>query len=426
MKYLKIKNDGNIEVDALHLLGASSKRNELNKIGQFGSGNKYALAYLLRNNFNIKIFSGLDEINIELKEHVFRNETLSVVYLNGERTSITSGMGYKWEFWQAMRELYCNAIDEGGDEIEFVSKIEPKDNETHFYIETNSQVMDFVANFDTYFSKNKKVLFETKYGKILEKTGDICNVYRKGIKCFTGNKNSIFDYDFNDIAIDENRLVKYYWEVEQLIWKLIFSCTDKNIIKKILTQIDGNDFIESQISDYSCISNTLSEQFKEIIKEVKVAPISHAGYLKEDERGEFLLIPQKVYKEIVHEIPGGNIAQKLNFNKQGIFYSIIEPNKYQQKILDDAIAFLKECNFKIPYDIKLVLIDNKDVLGSVDNETILITDICIENGVSTVVSAIIEEFIHIKYKVKDETRGFQTSIINEFVSYMKKHNAYII
>src|SRR5574343_1997492 len=118
--------------------------------------------------------------------------------------------------------------------------------------------MDFVANFDTYFSKNKKVLFETKYGKILEKTGDICNVYRKGIKCFTGNKNSIFDYDFNDIAIDENRLVKYYCEVEQLIWKLIFSCTDKNIIKKILTQIDVNAFIESQISDYSCISNTLS------------------------------------------------------------------------------------------------------------------------------------------------------------------------
>lgn len=51
MKYIRIKNQWLIEPQALHLVGASTKRNDASKIGQFGSGNKYAMAYLLRNNY---------------------------------------------------------------------------------------------------------------------------------------------------------------------------------------------------------------------------------------------------------------------------------------------------------------------------------------------------------------------------------------
>lgn len=37
MKYIRIKNKGLIEPQALHLLGASTKTNDATKIGQFGS-----------------------------------------------------------------------------------------------------------------------------------------------------------------------------------------------------------------------------------------------------------------------------------------------------------------------------------------------------------------------------------------------------
>ena len=92
-------------------------------------------------------------------------------------------MGKDWHFWQAIREIYCNAIDEGNSGFSFVNEPEPVENETHFYISANSMAHEFVSNFDNYFATNKKVLFECEEGRILEKTVEHANIYRKGIKC---------------------------------------------------------------------------------------------------------------------------------------------------------------------------------------------------------------------------------------------------
>jgi hypothetical protein len=43
MKYIKIKNNGLIEAQALYLVGASTKRNDSTKIGQFGHSKRQLL-----------------------------------------------------------------------------------------------------------------------------------------------------------------------------------------------------------------------------------------------------------------------------------------------------------------------------------------------------------------------------------------------
>jgi len=48
MKYLKFKNNGEIQLEAITLLGASTKRTDNNKIGFFGSGNKFAILIAIR------------------------------------------------------------------------------------------------------------------------------------------------------------------------------------------------------------------------------------------------------------------------------------------------------------------------------------------------------------------------------------------
>jgi hypothetical protein len=54
MNYLLIENKGEIDINALILMGGTTKREDESKIGFFGSGNKYAIALLLRERLNMR------------------------------------------------------------------------------------------------------------------------------------------------------------------------------------------------------------------------------------------------------------------------------------------------------------------------------------------------------------------------------------
>ena len=239
MKYLKITNAGVIEVEALTLLGASTKRNDKTKIGQFGSGNKFAIPYFLRNQIPIKLYAGMDEITIETKTEKFRDMEFEVVMIDNQKTSFTTETGHKWSCWQALREVYCNAIDEGEHSMEVVDVIEPCEGKTCFYIGYVQEVQDFFENFNDYFAEGKEVLSENEHGRILKKHGAKTCIYRKGILCYETEEKSLFDYDFEDLNLTEDRLAQYYWEVNGKVWKLILSCKNEYVIRKLLTEVGG-------------------------------------------------------------------------------------------------------------------------------------------------------------------------------------------
>ena len=431
MKYIKIKNSGCIDPQALHLVGASTKVGDSSKIGQFGSGNKYALAYFLRKNYNVIIYSGLKEITIHTVAEAFRDKTFSVIYINNERTSITTDMGKDWQYWQALRELYCNAIDEGGYAIEFVQEPKPCENETHFYINIDSDIKKFITNFDNYFCTNKKVLFECATGRIVEKSGKLANIYRKGIRCFKTETVSMYDYDFNDIQIDENRLVSYHWKVPELIWDLICQCDNEEIILNILHNAGNYKFIEGCMHDFAHIHlGAMSETFKKVIKENKFAPTGWAGLLSTEEQQSHILIPTEIFKAVRGTLKDENVGDKFKVSAKGDLFRVITDNKLYEATLKQAMYFFQECNFEIPYEIKIARFDTKDTLGGVDKLDdvyyIILSDICLEKGVNEVVNTIIEEYVHIKHGVRDTTRSMQTALIDELISYMKKANSIII
>ena len=78
MNNILIENKNEIDVESLILMGGSSKTKKEGFIGKWGSGWKYAIATLLRNNVNFKVFSGIKEVKIETQTINFRDITLDL------------------------------------------------------------------------------------------------------------------------------------------------------------------------------------------------------------------------------------------------------------------------------------------------------------------------------------------------------------
>ncbi len=134
MKYLKIENKGNLDIRLIALMGGTTKENDVHKIGHFGTGLKYTLAYLFRNKIDFKIFVDGKPVLLTLDHETIGSETFDILCINGHRTSITTKMGKDWKAWMIIRELYSNALDEGSANYEITESIIPTQNTTQFYI----------------------------------------------------------------------------------------------------------------------------------------------------------------------------------------------------------------------------------------------------------------------------------------------------
>lgn len=417
MKYIRIINDGLIEPEAFTLMGASTKVGDETKIGQFGSGNKYALAYFLRNNYTFQIFSGFDEIRIETELANFRGHEFKRILINGEKTSITTEMGKDWKAWQALREIYCNAIDESGQEISVVTNPIPKEGKTCFYIEMKHDLEEIIVNFDNYFSSNKKVLYRCGIGEILEKSDNQTNIYRRGVKCLNSANNSIYDYNLFEININEDRMVEYYWQVEEQVWRIIFRCDKPEIIKTIFSGLKSGIF-ENDLSYSASPNGDMSSEFIKTIKTLKMVGEHHIDNMKQSEHGQYKVIQEKIFNLLRGFLEEENIPSFYRAVRADKYIEI-DPNDIQAEKLRQALNFLGNCGFLIPYNIIIGNFFQKGVLGYAHNDTIVISEINMENGVTEIVNTIIEEYVHLKYGVHDESRGMQTALITEFVSYMK-------
>src|ERR1700733_10667999 len=96
-KWIKIVSQGIIDPKAFHFIDASTKRDDKTKIGFFGSGLKYSLAYLLRNKINFRVFSDFKEFSFTTEATPFRGDKwFDVICIDGIPTSLTTEMGIDW------------------------------------------------------------------------------------------------------------------------------------------------------------------------------------------------------------------------------------------------------------------------------------------------------------------------------------------
>jgi hypothetical protein len=453
--YIEITNKGLIEPEDLKMLGATTKQGDSNKIGYFGSGTKFSLAYLIRNNIEFHIFRGLEEIDIKAVPQKYRNQDIKVLYINGEPTSITDRFGVDWEPWFILREFYSNALDEGDSNIVLVNKLKPLENITTIYIEATSEFMDIYNNINSYFVLDRKNIYQTNLENwCLTGSSNIeiyhnCNselyddlrpvtIYRRGIKCNTANILSYFDLNIDGLSINESRVLVNEHHPAAVLGKIIKGCTNYTVLSLFVRQLqhkEKRNTLAYRATNYLS-EDTYSKEWKTICEnyifypegtEEMVNLLSAAEDLNNVISPKpYVFINSSMYNSLLSQFPDEVGSKNLfSFNLDTSSVSI-KPSDLQLDTLKAATDKLKSISYTIPRPIKLVSFIDKSVLGTYDAEFIYVSDTALDEGVTETILTIVEETEHISSGFRDETRNFQTHLLTKYVRYMFKSKNQIL
>lgn len=257
MLYLKIENVGECPVEAFLTLGVSTTRyaGSDGTIGEFGSGAKMATILLLRETINPVIFCGKtrlefyteplpvdDSISVHDFERVccrvtrqFDKENPDLPTINRtEKTSITTDYGAKdWnDINMAMREYVSNALDmtyrKTGSyksvTIETVNdnQVRAKRGTTRIFVPLSQAIQKFYNELPKRFLFfNEQHILQSGL-KVLEKRDRNIRrsspmIYKHGVlvRELLSPLPSLFDYNLNDLQLDECRnsdeyTIQYY------------------------------------------------------------------------------------------------------------------------------------------------------------------------------------------------------------------------
>jgi hypothetical protein len=420
MKHVLIENAGELDVSSLILLGASTKREDDSKIGFFGSGNKYAIATLIRMGVGFKIFSGDREIVITTSGINFRGHSFEQIHIDGQPTSLTTDMGPQWEEWMALREWVSNSLDEGQSNIVIESEnLSGREGYTRFFIEHSSGIQKVIDDWNLYFTFDREdVKYENQLGRLYNQSNmdETMVLFRKGIRVsFTEGTTSLYHYDLNDFEINESRIISSLYDAGHKMIQYLNTVTDINILRNILKNATKGSYFESRLSWKWGLSK-LSDHWKTAIDDSVIIVDEVSGYFQDIMVSKsFYIVTAEMALQIKRSFPEIPVYG-INEDGNQVVYKKVEVTKKMEFLLKECLSFLEETEYVVANDIEIVEFDRTEVLGLAEAGKILLAPKLFELGKKEIVRTIVEEQEHLRSGLKDCTRGFQNHWINLFIS----------
>lgn len=245
-----ITNQGEIPLHGIRLLGQSKKSRE--KIGQFGTGLKEAIALCLRKGLKLSIYSGIKtKIEFSIQKIDDQNEVCFKLIGEGTKNFESDkwhGMGFSpslgikdWTSeWQILREIICNAIDEGDVGYYVGNKMAGSKGRTTIVLSESPEMLA-----ETVIIKQKILqLNDQPILDIIKKDGlTPMRVYCKGIFITELKKLSLFDYNLNNLKLNESRNAGGH-EIDIEVTLTLFKTDDNSVIQKTLSNLNQENCVE--------------------------------------------------------------------------------------------------------------------------------------------------------------------------------------
>lgn len=384
MKTVYFHNPGKLDIRGAYIAGLSAKDSE-HAIGKFGTGLKYAIASILRWGGAVSIETNGENYFFSKLPISFRGKAHDQVCMNGQELGFTTHYGHQWEPWQVFRELYSNALDEGGN----VSLQVPA-ADTIITVHC-PEVAECYAEKDTIILPSKGFdCDESIYNTHIFKAPSSYLFYR-GVR--VRKERCLFTWNlWEGVELTEDRSIEATFNYECAAARVIQASADGEFIAKALRASDS--YFEGNIS-YNSWYDTSAEF------------ITQATILFKQEGKSKL--PAGVWAILCDHSPDLDEPEPV----------LLSP--IQQKMLERA----KELVCRMGFDAANVPIHivklQKNILGQCKNGQVYLSPQVFEQGTKQVVSTLLEEVLHHETGLKDCTYEMQTRLFNMIVSLYEEH-----
>lgn len=421
MKYLKIQNDGVLDIRLVALMGGTTKATDKYKIGQFGTGLKYTLAFLYRNNMDFKIFAGKELVQTHLEKEEIRGEIFEIICINGQRTSITTKMGEDWNAWMILRELWCNALDEGNALREITDIAEGEEGKTTFYIQEEIQVRNVLKDWNKYFIHSCEPIFKNDTYTLYPAGNHLC-VYKQGVLIYENmEKKSVFSYDIANADINELR--EFRGTISREVTHALHNADHKaisyfleNITEEHYEGIMDYDWFLSWGPAWTEVIGSGKVIYQKVLDDIK----ARGG--KPDEAA-MIVVPKNLYKALTKQFEG--IGAVYVAGRIGDFYE--DYSEECDSRMKQGLLILESCGYCFHPELEFIygFFEDKTTMAKVDlkGKKIYISKAFVQQPLFMVVAMLIEENEHFNTGLSDETRAFQQHFINLYTRQLLAKNA---
>ena len=394
--FLVFENDGEIDLRVVSTFGCSVKETT-NPIGFFGTGLKYALAVCMRLNCKVWVQCGEKTLRVTVANNDIRGKSFGFVELGEQPCGFTTELGKNWKPWMAYRELYCNTFDESGGKVyETESVPAAESGKTRFVIQGHDLEQAHRGRSDYILESSPIAVL----GDIEVHARPSQSYFYRGIRVMDFQQPCMFTYNqTSPMELTEDRTAKDPHNPRYKVSQAFLGHGDRSLLKKVL--VSGTDSFEFAL-DFHGWGTKPSEEFFAVVSE-----------LQSNQATKVNSSALRLWRE-----KGGGFVNPRRQN----------PTKVQAVMLERAICFCEKIGYNLRDEYPIIVVESLggiETLACADKEQgqIFLTQMLFnQDGTKGVARALIEEYLHLKHGLQDESRGMQNHLFAKLVSLGEELN----